>query len=148
MAAEHTKLFKVERPKLVLNLQKAANEGDRSENAEYIYTKKRLREIDRRIRYLEKLLKDCITVDPTSTAKARRAGFASQLTIKDENGVQQKWILVGEGEHDFYEEGISWKSPMGKALFGRQLGDKITANTPSGKKVFTIVSLNNWSLES
>ena len=105
LANEHTDLLAVQRPRLVENLAKAAAEGDRSENAEYIYTKKRIREIDYRIRYLEKLLKDAQKVDPRNVPIDGEVFFSTQVTIEDSRLMKQrKWTIVGEGETDFFDD--------------------------------------------
>lgn len=131
LASEHEHLVRVERVKVVEGIAIAAAEGDRSENAEYIYGKKRLRELDKRIRYLNHVLKDAQIIDPLKL-RSDRVCFGATVTIEDENGQQKTWMLVGDGESDHKEGKISWKSPVAKALFGKKIGDIVTAERPAG----------------
>lgn len=131
LLAEHEELSKVERPKVVKGVADAAAEGDRSENAEYIYGKKRLREIDKRLAYLSGLLKDVKVVDPTQLS-GDRVIFGATVTIEDEEGRQKTWSIVGEGEADTREGTISYRSPMARALLGKQIGDCVTVERPAG----------------
>jgi transcription elongation factor GreB len=140
LAAEHDELLLVERPKVVLGVQTAAAEGDRSENAEYIYGKKRLREIDRRLRYLSGLLKDVTLVDPEKFT-GDRVAFGSTVVVRDEEGAEKRYTLVGEGESDHVEGGISLKAPMAAALIGKRVGDFVVVRRPAGEVELEIVGL-------
>ena len=141
LADEHAHLSKVERPKVIDGITTAAAEGDRSENAEYIYGKKRLRELDKRIRYLNSLLKDAQIIDPNFVNKSK-VSFATKVHIRDENGKEKIWMIVGVGEADYDEGKISWKSPVAKALFGKQVGDIVTVNRPSGEIDLEIIQIS------
>jgi transcription elongation factor GreB len=139
LAAEHDELLLVERPKVVNGVQIAAAEGDRSENAEYIYGKKRLREIDKRLRYLGGLLKDIKLVDPEYLEGAKVC-FGSTVTVTDEDGVIRTYTIVGEGEAD--GNAISWLSPVAKALLGKKVGDVVLVRRPAGEIEFEISDLH------
>lgn len=140
LASEHEYLTKHERPKIVEGIATAAAEGDRSENAEYIYGKKRLRELDKRIRYLNKILKDAQIIDPTQLS-GDKVCFGSTVVVEDENGEQKSWTLVGEGESDHHSGKISWNSPVAKAIFGKRVGDMVTAHRPIGPIDLEIIDL-------
>lgn len=140
LLAEHEELSKVERPKVVKGVADAAAEGDRSENAEYIYGKKRLREIDKRLAYLAGLLKDVIVVEPTQLS-GDRVVFGATVTIEDEDGRKNTWSIVGEGEADTREGTISYRSPMARALLGKQVGDCATVERPAGDMDVEILNI-------
>lgn len=140
LAQEHDELMTVERPKVVKGIQIAAAEGDRSENAEYIYGKKRLRELDKRLRYLGMLLKDVKIVDPEKLS-GDRVCFGSTVTIRDEEGLEKEYTIVGEGESDHRAASISFKSPVAKALMGKRVGDVVVAQRPAGEVELEIVDL-------
>jgi transcription elongation factor GreB len=139
LAAEHDELLLVERPKVVSGVQIAAAEGDRSENAEYIYGKKRLREIDKRLRYLGGLLKDLKLVDP-EYLEGMKVCFGSTVTVTDEEGLSRTYTIVGEGEAD--GNAISWLSPVAKALLGKKVGDVVLVRRPAGEIEFEISDLH------
>jgi transcription elongation factor GreB len=138
--AEHEQLLLVERPRVVAGVTVAAAEGDRSENAEYIYGRKRLREIDKRLSYLSHLLKDVEIVDP-STLRGTVVCFGATVEIVDEHDKKSSWTLVGEGESDTAHGTISWKSPMARALFGKAIGDVVMVERPAGELEVEIVGL-------
>jgi transcription elongation factor GreB len=123
-------LFRVERPRVVANVSAAAAEGDRSENAEYIYGKKRLREIDRRIEFLTKRVDLLQVVEPSSECEVIR--FLSTVTVSDEAGNERTFRIVGADETNTKRGWISWKSPVGRALIGKRLDDVVAVKTPSG----------------
>lgn len=125
-------LLNEERPKLVQTVQWAASNGDRSENADYIYGKRRLREIDRRIRFLQKRLEAAFIVDP-STQKSDRILFGATVKIQDENLAEKKYTIVGEDEIDAKNGRISWRSPVAKAMMNSKKGDVVTVRTPQGE---------------
>lgn len=131
LSKEHDELLRVERPKVVQGVSNAAAEGDRSENAEYIYGRKRLREIDKRLSYLSSLLKDVDIVDPGGLT-GTKVCFACTVVIEEDGGAQKKWQIVGEGESDTARGSISWKSPMARALLGKAVGDVVTVERPAG----------------
>ena len=140
LAKEHDDLLLVERPKVVQGIQIAAAEGDRSENAEYIYGKKRLREIDKRLRYLSGLLRDVQLVDP-SKLEGDCICFGSTAVVVDELDNQKEFTIVGEGEADYRQGTISWKSPVAKALLGKRIGDTVLVVRPSGEIEFQVIDL-------
>ena len=128
---ELNELWTVERPRVVQEVADAAAMGDRSENAEYIYGKRRLREIDRRMRFLSTLLDRVKVVDP-ARIKSEKIQFGATVTIEDENGEKRTYQLVGVDEVDVKRGRISMVSPMGKALIGRVVGDVTTVKRPAG----------------
>ena len=140
LLAEHEQLHKVERPRVVTGVTNAAAEGDRSENAEYIYGKKRLREIDKRLQYLSSLLGDVEIVDPV-TLTGEKVCFGATVVIAEDGGKTKKWQIVGEGESDTAKGTISWKSPMARALLGKRVGDVVTVERPAGEIDVEIVEL-------
>ncbi len=130
---EHDYLWKKKRPEVTRILSAAAAEGDRSENAEYIYRKKELREIDARVRFLRKRLDDMVIVDRTPT-DTNKIYFGAWVTIEDDNGNEKTYRVVGPDEFDAKLGWISMDSPMGKALLGKSLDDeiKIAVETKDG----------------
>ena len=135
--AEYHELLHVERPKLVEVVAWAASNGDRSENADYQYGKKRLREIDRRVHFLTKRIEDAEVVDPKQM-KGPVVLFSATVTLSDEEGRRQCYQIVGEDELDPKSGKISWKSPVARALLGKKVGDEVRISRPSGEAFFTI----------
>lgn len=135
LSDEHDYLWKKKRPEVTRILSAAAAEGDRSENAEYIYRKKELREIDARVRFLRKRLEDMVIVDRTP-ADTNKVYFGAWVTIEDENGTEKIYRVVGPDEFDAKLGWISMDSPMGKALLGKSLDDeiKISIETKDGQQ--------------
>ena len=140
IAAEHNHLLNEVRPKVVQGVADAAAEGDRSENAEYIYGKKRLREIDKRLRYLTQLLKDVELIDP-DTVGGDTVYFGATVLVEDAEGLVKTWTIVGVGEANLSEGSISWKSPVARALMGKRIGDCVTIEVPAGDIELTIHEL-------
>jgi transcription elongation factor GreB len=140
LAAEHDELLLVERPKVVQGIATAAAEGDRSENAEYIYGKKRLRELDKRLRYLSGLLKHVKLVDPERLG-GDKVCFGSTVVVRDEEGGEKEYTIVGEGESDHRAASISFKSPVARALTGKRVGDVVVVQRPAGEIELEIVDL-------
>ena len=140
IAEEHRSLLEEQRPKVVEGIAIAAAEGDRSENAEYIYGKKRLREIDKRLRYLTELLRDVKIVDPENV-RGDRVSFTSTVVVEDEEGKTYEWTIVGVGEADAQQGTISYQSPMARALLGRKVGDIVLVKRPSGEIELEIVDI-------
>ncbi len=137
---ELARLRTVDRPKVVQEVADAAAQGDRSENAEYIYGKRKLREIDRRMRFLGKRIDAAVVVDP----KQQRGGkvfFGATVLLEDDDGEEQELTLVGEDEIDVPRKRISWRSPIGAALLGKSEGDDVRVQTPAGTRTFTIVEI-------
>jgi transcription elongation factor GreB len=135
-------LRSVARPKIVQEVSDAAAQGDRSENAEYIYGKKKLREIDRRMRFLGKRIDAAVVVDPAERRDAHgKIFFGATVTLEDDDGEEQELQLVGEDEIDVARKRISWRSPIGAALLGKREGDDVKVVTPSGTRRFTVVEI-------
>ena len=135
----HT-LLSIDRPHMVSEVATAAAHGDRSENAEYIYGKKKLRAIDRRIHFLTKRLESAIQVDPTDD-RGEKVFFGATVVLEDEDDRLETVQLVGEDEIDPGQRRISWRSPVGRALLGRALDDDVRVVTPAGVRHFTIVQV-------
>jgi transcription elongation factor GreB len=140
LRAELDQLWTVERPRVTQVVADAAAQGDRSENAEYIYGKRRLREIDRRVRFLSKRLDEVVVVveapdDPS------RAFFGAYVTIEDDDGTEATYRIVGPDEFDVDNGWISMDSPVAKALLGRREGDEVMVRRPKGDVIYTIVAI-------
>ena len=135
---EYQELFHIERPKLVETVAWAASNGDRSENADYIYGKRRLREIDRRLGYLNDKLSRAVVVE-IETLKSDKVIFGATVEVEDEEGRKFVYQIVGEDEIDAEKGKMSWKSPMGKALLGKKEDDEVEVRTPNGIKVYTVL---------
>jgi transcription elongation factor GreB len=130
-------LWKVERPNVTARVAEAAAQGDRSENAEYIYGKKRLREIDSRIRFLRKRL-DGITVVNSIPDDQDKVYFGAFVTLEDEKGEEVEYRIVGPDEFNVAEGKLSMDSPLGKAMLGKQVDDEIKISTPKGVKFYYV----------
>lgn len=128
-----------ERPKVVQDVADAAAQGDRSENAEYIYGKKKLREIDRRIHWLTKRLESVMVVPPRTDTDA--VFFGARVEVEDEDGGRATYRIVGEDEIDLGRGDVSWRSPIGRALLKRREGDTVVLKRPSGDVELTVVSV-------
>ena len=139
-------LWKVERPRVTREVSEAAAQGDRSENAEYIYGKKRLREIDRRVRFLRKRFDELVVVKPGQVDQ-ERVYFGAWVTLEDERGEEIRYRLVGPDESDPDNGMISIESPMGRSLVGKREDDEVTVQRPAGAARFTIVKLEYESGE-
>ncbi len=141
LKAEYLELFHFERPKLVETVAWAASNGDRSENADYIYGKRRLREIDRRLQYLSDKLSAAVIVD-VPTVKSDKIVFGATVLLEDEDGKTHEYQIVGEDEINPEQGRMSWKSPVGKALLGKKKKDEVVVHTPSGEKYYTVLNFN------
>ena len=142
LSAELERLVQKERPELVATVAWAASNGDRSENGDYIYGKKRLREIDRRMRFLGKRLDIAIVVDPKERrGDASRVFFGATVVLEDQEGREQEYQLVGEDEIDAERRRISWRSPIGTRLLGRSVDDEVRVETPAGMRSFTVIDV-------
>ncbi len=141
LAAELNQLASVERPRVVQEVSDAAAQGDRSENAEYIYGKKRLREIDRRIRYIAKKLDSAVVVEGEKR-DADVVYFGATVEVEDEDGKRRRYLVVGPDEADPGAGSISFKSPLGRALMKRRLGDVVTVKRPAGEVDLEIVGIS------
>ncbi|AFT66485.1 MAG: transcription elongation factor GreB [Cycloclasticus pugetii] len=140
LQAEEKDLW-LKRRSVVAALSAAAAEGDRSENAEYIYRKKELREIDRRIRYLQKRL-PILNVIHEKPSNLDSVFFSSIVTLEDLDGEEKTYRIVGPDELDHQPHYISMDSPVAKALFKKQLDDEVTVTTPAGKITYMITSID------
>lgn len=140
LQAEADQLFRVERPRVVNQVAAAAAEGDRSENAEYIYGKKRLREIDKRLEFLGKVLEEMVVVDPPRSTE--KIVFLSWAVIEDEEGQRRAVRIVGQDETDARAGHISWRSPVGRALLNKRPDDTVVVDTPGGRVEYTVVSIH------
>jgi transcription elongation factor GreB len=142
LADELVRLRTVERPRprTVQEVADAAAQGDRSENAEYIYGKKRLREIDRRLNFLAKRLDKAVVVDPREQ-RGDKAFFGATIEVEDEDGARRTYVLVGEDETDSSRGRISWRSPVGRALLGKRQGDIVVVHRPAGAVEIEVVAV-------
>jgi len=137
---ELDRLWKVERPMVTQAVSDAAALGDRSENADYIYGKRRLREIDRRVRFLTKRL-DEVTVVREPPSDPRRVFFGAWVTLEDEDGNEVAYRIVGPDEFDIDAGLISMDSPVARALLGKRDGDDVVVRRPKGDATYTIVAV-------
>jgi transcription elongation factor GreB len=129
------------RPEVVSALADAAAEGDRSENAEYIYRKRQLRQIDARMRFLSKRLDHVAIVDPKEQKRRDRVFFGATVTVEDEDEVTLVYRIVGQDEIEGAEGVISWKSPVGKALLGKAVGDMVVVRWHAGVRELTVTAI-------
>jgi transcription elongation factor GreB len=134
-------LFAVERPKLVETISWAAGNGDRSENGDYIYGRKKLREIDRELAHLAKRMKAAKVVDPARQEDRGRVWFGATVTIADADDDEKVVTLVGQDEADAGAGRISWLSPLAHALKGAGVGDVRTVRLPAGAKEWEVVAI-------
>jgi transcription elongation factor GreB len=141
MTDELTFLRTKKRPEVVAALSDAAAEGDRSENAEYIYRKRQLREVDRRLRFLSKRLDDVQVVDPLAQTRTEQVFFGATVTVEDQEGVEHVYRIVGQDEVDGGAGEISWKSPVGRALLGKSLGDSVVVRWHAGTRELTVAAI-------
>ncbi len=139
--AEFEHLVKVERPEIVKVVSWAAGNGDRSENGDYIYGKKRLREIDRRIRFLTKRLETAVIVDPEDQRDCDQVFFAATVTVCDADGIEATYQIVGIDEADAEHGRISWISPLARALMKAREGDTVRFDSPGGLRELDIVEI-------
>lgn len=137
MVDELRQLNTVERPYVTNLVTVAAANGDRSENADYLYGKRRLREIDRRIRFLLGRMDNMEVVNNVGK-KLTKIQFGATVVVEDEEGLEKKFTIVGVDEVDIHKHYISWKSPIGAALLGKEISDEVKIQTPKGVQIFTI----------
>ncbi len=142
---ERDHLVKTERPEVTKVVQWAASLGDRSENADYQYGKKKLREIDRRLRFLNTKINTAVVVDP-ETQTGERVQFGATVSIEDEEGNTKTYSIVGQDEIDPKAGLISWKSPIGVALLGKEAGDEVEVKGPHGIISYEIVRVEFRSI--
>ena len=137
---ELARLWKEERPPVVATVAWAAGNGDRSENGDYIYGKRKLREIDRRLRYLSKSLDRAVVVDNAGKTP-ERVFFGATVTIADASGDEREVTIVGVDELDVGDARVSWRSPLAKALLTRKIGDTVTVRAPRGPEHLEIIAI-------
>jgi transcription elongation factor GreB len=138
---ELNRLYRDERPKVVEIVSWAAGNGDRSENGDYLYGKKRLREIDRRLRYLTKRLESAEVVDPKKQQKLEKVFFGATVTYAREDGKEHTVTLVGPDEADVSKGKISWLSPVARALMKAQAGDMVEIKTAAGTENLEVLTV-------
>ena len=138
---EYEALYGVERPQLVETISWAAGNGDRSENGDYIYGRKRLREIDRRIGWLSKRMKNAVVVDPAKQPERGKVFFGATVTLADADDNERIVTLVGEDETDAAAGRIAWTSPIGRAIRGASVGDVRMVTLPGGERELEIVAI-------
>ena len=141
LKAEYDALFSGERPKLVDTIAWAAGNGDRSENGDYIYGRKRLREIDRRLGWLSKRMKAAKVVDPARQEDRGRVFFGATVTIADEDDNHRTLTLVGDDEADASAGRIGWNAPLARALRSAAIGDLRRVQLPAGEREYEIVGI-------
>lgn len=141
LAQELDQLMTIQRPKVVREVAEAAAHGDRSENAEYIYGKKKLREIDRRVRFLTKRLDSAVVVDPREQG-GNIVRFGAKVVVEDPDGRQLSYHLVGPDESDPLAGKLSFQSPFGRALMQHKVGDEVIVRRPAGNLELSIVGVS------
>ena len=139
--AEYDELFGTERPKIVEIVSWAASLGDRSENADYLYGKKRLREIDRRLAHLARIMKTAKVVDPARQADRGQVRFGATVEIADADDSRRMVTIVGDDEADASAGKIGWSAPIARALVGARVGDERTVRLPSGEKSYEVIAI-------
>jgi len=139
--AEYDDLLGDERPKIVETVSWAASLGDRSENADYIYGKRRLREIDRRLGYLAKIMKQAKVVDPAAQPTRDQVRFGATVELADEDDNRRKLTLVGDDEADASAGRIGWSAPLARALLGARVGDERIVRLPAGEKSYEVMEI-------
>ena len=148
LQSELSWLWKEERPRVTEAVSVAAALGDRSENADYIYGKKRLREIDRRIRFLTKRIEELNVVDEGPRKDSERVYFGAWVTVEDEEGETVRYQLVGPDEFDASARRISVDSPVGRALMGKRIDDEVAVRRPKGEALYTITKIEYKDAEA
>ena len=142
-------LMNVERPEVVQIVSWAAKNGDRSENGDYLYGKKRLREIDRRMRFLTKALESAVVVDPAAQNHGEQIFFGATVTYWHEAREEElKISIVGRDEIDSTRNWVSWSSPIAKAMLKARVGDEIRLRTPEGIEILEILEVNYQALSA
>jgi transcription elongation factor GreB len=139
--SEYDELFATERPKLVETIAWAAANGDRSENGDYIYGRKRLREIDRRLSHLARIMKAAKVVDPATQQSRDQVRFGATVELADEDDERRVVTIVGNDEADAGAGRIGWSAPLARALVGARVGDERTVRLPSGEKSYEVIAI-------
>lgn len=141
LSAEYRQLLGEERPKLVDVISWAAGNGDRSENGDYIYGRKRLREIDRRLGFLARRMKAAKVIDPAAQPDRTKVWFGATVTIADDDDVERVLTLVGDDETDASAGRIGWNAPISRALRGAAVGDVRRVTLPAGDRSYEVVAI-------
>ena len=141
LRGEYDRLFATERPALVETIAWAAGNGDRSENGDYIYGRKRLREIDRRLGWLAKRMKAAKVIDPARAEDRSRVWFGATVTIADEDDNQRVLTLVGDDEAEAGAGRVGWNAPIARALRGAMVGDLRRVVLPAGEKEYEVIAV-------
>ena len=141
LRARYDHLLDTERPEIVAIVSWAAGNGDRSENGDYIYGRKRMREIDRELARLARKMKAARVVDPAAQPDKARVWFGATVTIADEDDTRRTLTLVGDDEQDPAQDRIGWSAPIARALRGAAVGDLRTVRLPAGEKEWEVVAV-------
>jgi transcription elongation factor GreB len=139
--AEYDELFSVERPKIVEIVSWAASLGDRSENADYLYGKKRLRVIDRRLAHLARVMKAAKVVDPAKQENRNQVRFGATIEVADEADSKRLLTIVGDDETDASAGRIGWSAPLARALIGAKVGDERIVRLPACEKSYEVIAI-------
>ena len=139
--AEYEELFGTERPKLVETISWAAANGDRSENGDYIYGRKRLRELDRRLSHLSRIMKAAKVVDPAAQEARDQVRFGATVELADEEDERRTLTIVGDDEADAAVGRIGWSAPLSRALIGARVGDERIVRLPAGEKSYEVMEI-------
>jgi transcription elongation factor GreB len=142
LRAEYDALFGAERPKIVEVVSWAASLGDRSENADYLYGKRRLREIDRRLAHLARIMKAAKVVDPATQTERDQVRFGATVELADEDDNRRTLTLVGDDETDASAGRIGWSAPLTRALIGAKVGDERIVRLPAGEKSYEVMRIS------
>ena len=141
LKARYNHLLGTERPAITEIVSWAAGNGDRSENGDYLYGRKRMREIDRELTYLAKVMKHAKVVDPRHQPDKSRVFFGATVTIADEDDEERSLTIVGDKEQDASEGRVGWSSPIARALRGAEVGDLRNVRLPGGEKEWEVISI-------
>jgi transcription elongation factor GreB len=139
---EYDELFGVERPKVVEVVSWAASLGDRSENADYLYGKRRLREIDRKLSHLARIMKAAKVIDPAAQQARGEVRFGATVEMADEDDNRRTLTIVGDDETDASSGRIGWSAPLARALIGAKVGDERIVRLPSGEKSYEVLAIH------
>lgn len=142
LRAEYDALLTEERPKIVDTVSWAASLGDRSENADYLYGKKRLREIDRRLTHLARVMKQAKVVDPAAQPEKDQVRFGATVELADQDDRRRTVTIVGDDESDASSGRIGWSAPLSRALIGARVGDERTVRLPAGEKSYELLRIS------
>ena len=142
LRSEYEELFGVERPKLVETIAWAAANGDRSENGDYIYGRKRLRELDRRLSHLSRIMKAAKVVDPATQTSRDQVRFGATVELADDDDQRRILTIVGDDEADAGASRIGWSAPLSRALIGARVGDERIVRLPAGEKSYEVMAIS------